>query len=81
MTPATAEILLAALALPDQERSELIEELLAAQPDPGGLPFDPSWLEEIRRRSAEIDGGGIATTSWEDVRARARARLQGEGGG
>lgn len=81
MSPATEEILHAALALPEQERSELIEELLAAQPDPDGPPFDPSWLEEIRRRSAEIDGGGIATASWEEVRARARGQLKGEGGG
>jgi putative addiction module component (TIGR02574 family) len=81
MSPATEEILRAALALPDDERTELIEELLASQPDPGDLPFDPTWLAEIQRRSAEIDGGGVTLTPWEVVRDRVRERVKGKAGG
>jgi putative addiction module component (TIGR02574 family) len=81
MSPATEEILQAALALPEQERTELIEALLAAQPNSGELPFDPMWLEEIHRRSAEIDGGGITLTSWAEVKYRVRHRVRDSAGG
>jgi Putative addiction module component len=81
MSPATEEILRAALALTESERSELIEELLAAEPGSGDLPFDPAWLDEIRRRSAEIDKGGIALTSWAEVRDRVGRRVKDDAGG
>jgi len=81
MSPATEEILRAALALSDHERTQLIEELLAYQPDSGDLPFDPMWLAEIQRRSAEIDGGGVILTPWAEVRGRVRERVKGEAGG
>jgi putative addiction module component (TIGR02574 family) len=81
MSPAIEEILRAALALPDHERTELIEELLASQPASGDLPFDPTWLGEIQRRSAEIDGGGVTLMPWAEVRDRVRDRVKGKAGG
>lgn len=81
MSPATEAIFRAALALPDQERTELIEELLALQPDSGDLPLDPAWLAEIQRRSAEIDKGEVISTPWEEVRDRVRERVNGKAGG
>jgi hypothetical protein len=81
MSPATKEILRAALALTESERSELIEELLAAEPGPRDLPFDPAWLDEIQRRSAEIDGGGITLKSWAELRDRVRRRVKDHAGG
>lgn len=77
MSPAIVEILRAALALTEEERTELIEELLAAQPHSGALPFDPAWLSEIQRRSAEIDDGRVTLTPWAEVRDRVRERVKG----
>lgn len=81
MGPATEEILRSAVALPEEERAELIEGLLAAQAEIGGLPFDPSWLEEIQKRSAQIDQGGVTLTSWEVVKNRVRERVRGNPSG
>lgn len=76
MSPATEEILRAALVLTQDERTELIEELLAARPDSGDLPFDPAWLSEIQRRSAEIDEGRVTLPPWAEVRDRVRERVR-----
>jgi putative addiction module component (TIGR02574 family) len=80
MSPATEDILRAALALTEEERTELIEELLAAKPESGDLPFDPAWLSEIQRRSAEIDEGRVTLTPWAEVRDRVRERVKGQAG-
>jgi putative addiction module component (TIGR02574 family) len=79
MRPATEQLLQAALALPEEERLELAEALLAShEHDPSsGLPFDPAWLGEIQRRSAEIEAGTVQSTPWPVVRERVRQRLAG----
>jgi hypothetical protein len=33
-------------------------------------PFDDSWLEEIRRHSAEYDTGSVQAIPWSDVKER-----------
>lgn len=81
MTSATEQILQAALALPEQERLELTEALLASEGHTSGLPFDPAWLVEIRRRSAEVESGSIPLTPWPVVRERVRRRLEGRSSG
>ncbi len=80
MSRATEEILRAALELTVEERFQLIEEHLAAQPDSGDLPFDPAWLGEIQRRSAEIDQGRVSLTPWMEVRDRVRERVKAQAG-
>lgn len=77
MSPATEQLLQAALALPEQERVELAEAILAGEDQPSDLLFDPAWLGEARRRSAEIDAGSVELTPWSIVRERVRRRLQG----
>lgn len=81
MTPATEQLLQAALALPEGERLELVEALLASQDQSSALPFDPAWLSEIRRRSAEIEAGTVQLTPWPVVRERVRRRLEGRSSG
>jgi putative addiction module component (TIGR02574 family) len=81
MNPATEDILRAALALPEDERTELVDALLAEQAHSGDLPFDPSWLTEIRRRSAELDAGNVQPTPWPEVRERVRRRVEGRSSG
>jgi putative addiction module component (TIGR02574 family) len=81
VSPATEELLQAALALPDEERMELVEALLATEGASGALPFDPAWLGEIRRRSAEIEDGSVQPVPWSVVRERVRQRLRGSSNG
>ena len=77
MSPATEQLLQAALTLPEEERLDLVDGLLAAQGHSSELPFDPAVLNEINRRSAEIESGSVQTTSWTVVRERVRRRLEG----
>ena len=77
MSPVAEQLLQAALALPEDERLELVEALLATQDSPGELPFDPAWLGELQRRSAEFEAGTVQLTPWPVVRERVRKRLEG----
>ena len=65
-------VLDAALALPDGDRVELVEAIIASLQPEDRPPFDESWREVIRRRSAEIRSGQIVPVSWEDVKQQAR---------
>jgi len=72
MSPVTEQLLQVILTLPDEERLELVEALLASQDQSSELPFDPAWLSEIQRRSAEIETGTVQLTPWPVVRERVR---------
>jgi putative addiction module component (TIGR02574 family) len=76
MRPGTERLFQAVLALPEEERSELIEALLVSQDQPDELPFDQEWLAEIQSRSAEVDSGSVQLTPWSIVRERVRQRLE-----
>ncbi len=69
----------AALALSDEEQLQLVAALVAAVDERGLRPFDDSWLEEIRRRSAEYDAGGVQPIPWAEVKERARRGATGRG--
>lgn len=73
MQPMTEQVLQAALALPGEERFQLIEALLAA--DQAQPPFDESWRAVIQRRSAEIDSGAVQEAPWSEVRQRLRRQV------
>jgi len=81
MSPATEQLFQAALTLPEEERLELIEALLASQDQSSELPFDPTWVTEIQRRSAEIEPGMVHLTPWPVVRERVRQRVEGRSNG
>ena len=81
MGPATEQLFQAALALPEEERLELVEALLAAQGHSNEPPFDAAWLSEIQRRSAEVEAGTVPLTPWPVVRERVRQRLEGRSSG
>jgi putative addiction module component (TIGR02574 family) len=76
MSPATGQLLRAVLTLPENERRELVEALLATQDAPGELPFDSGWLAEAQRRYAEVQAGAVNLIPWQVVQARARQRLE-----
>jgi putative addiction module component (TIGR02574 family) len=73
MLPITEQVLQSALALPSEERFQLIEALIATDQAPP--PFDESWRAVIQRRSAEIDAGAITEVPWSEVRQRLRRQV------
>jgi putative addiction module component (TIGR02574 family) len=72
MSQGVQDLLQAALALSDEEQLQLIAALTSAIDERGLRPFDVSWLEEIRRRSAEHDAGSVRPIPWAEVKERAR---------
>lgn len=74
----TAEQLLdAVLALPDEDRLEVTEALIASLQPSDQPPLDDSWLEVVRRRSAELRSGQVVGIPWEEVKRRAREKTGG----
>lgn len=70
------EILNAALALPLDERSELLNELRDSMTmggrDSAPPQFGPAFEQLLARRSAEIDAGTASYVTWEQMQERAR---------
>ena len=81
MSGAAKQILEAALKLPVEEREHLVEELAASLPnDFAGKDIEKAWLDEIGRRSDEIDAGTAELLDLADVRdqiAQRRTRRSG----
>lgn len=73
MLPTTEQLLQSALALPSEERFQLVEALIAVDQAPP--PFDESWRAVIQRRSAEIEAGTVAEVPWSEVRQRLRRQV------
>ena len=65
--------------LSDEERAELVVELLSALPYPGeevtGKVWEAAWAKEIDRRVREMKNGEPAL-SWPRVRSSIRASLR-----
>ncbi|HTU17637.1 MAG TPA: addiction module protein [Gemmataceae bacterium] len=75
---ATMENLLnTALTLPEQDRVELVEALIASLQPTDRPPFDESWREVIQRRSAELRSGQVAAVPWAEVKRQAREKAGG----
>ena len=72
-----------ALALPAEQRAELVVELLAsldddmsdADPD----EIDRAWGEEMQRRSAQIASGEVKTLTWDEVLDQVAASRRSRG--
>lgn len=65
-------VLNAALELPDGERVELVEAIMASLQPEHRPPFDESWRAVILKRSAELRSGQVAAIPWNEVKGRAR---------
>ena len=76
MAPSTQQLLKDALQLPDQQRAELVVELLDSLPlvEPGQERSDAQWLAEIERRAWAAQAGA-AGVSWEEARKQVLDRL------
>jgi putative addiction module component (TIGR02574 family) len=64
MNSATEQLFDAALALPDGDRVEFVEALIASLQPADRPPFDESWREVIRRRSNELRSGEVIPVPW-----------------
>ncbi|MFN8633513.1 MAG: addiction module protein [Chloroflexota bacterium] len=66
-----------AAKLPEAQRVELALAMLRSLDDDGDDPdeIERAWLDEISRRSAEIDRGEAQMIPGEEAIARLRARL------
>ena len=69
MAPSTQQLLKEALQLPDQQRAELVVQLLDSLPsaEPGQERSDTQWLAEVERR-ARAAQAGTAGVPWEEAR-------------
>jgi putative addiction module component (TIGR02574 family) len=65
-----------ALELSPEERVRLADHLLASVSEGVAADIDTAWDEELQRRLAELDAGGMDLVSVEDAVHRARAALR-----
>jgi len=76
MTTSTARVFDDALALPVEQRLELVDVLLGSL----NAPLDPGmerlWAEEVERRVAQIESGEAALVDGESAFAELRARYR-----
>jgi putative addiction module component (TIGR02574 family) len=64
-----------ALSLPEEERVHLVDALIASFDDSASVPLDYSWLEAIKKRTAEYEAGLVQLVPWDDVKEQVRARV------
>jgi Putative addiction module component len=74
MTNDVEELEAAVLALPEEARRRIAHALFASLEDDTG-PSD-AWLDEIERRSAQVDRGEVRLIGAEEAFARSRTRLR-----
>jgi len=68
------DILTNATQLPIDDRLRLIDDLASSVPDDHPPRLSPEWLEEVDRRSNEVDAGTVETESWSTIRNRLFAK-------
>jgi putative addiction module component (TIGR02574 family) len=77
MSTTAEQLLNAALALPEDDRFQLAEALIVSlQPD-DKPPFDESWREVVKRRSAELRSGQVSPIPWAEVKRLGREKAGG----
>ena len=59
-----------------EDRTHLVDLLLASVSDAESAEIDASWAEEIQRRAEAVRAGTAKTVSAEDVHAQARRLYQ-----
>ena len=76
----TQDIFKAATTLPDSERLQLIETLLATFDSPAGVSENTSaaWRRTASARAAEIDSGAVLPIPWDAVRKEGERRINHE---
>jgi putative addiction module component (TIGR02574 family) len=78
MTQETQELLQKALALPDEERAELVGNLISSLDSIIDEDVDIAWQQEVARRLEEVRSGSVKTVSWEEVQRKGNSLLHGK---
>ena len=65
-----------ALGLPEDQRAELVQELLLSLDAPSEDGIAQDWLDETGRRAKELDDGLVKPIPAEGVMQKARALLR-----
>ena len=68
MSPAAASLLNSAMSLPEAERLAIADALLSSVPEDATELDDVAFVEELRRRSEEMDIDPSAYIPWEEVK-------------
>ena len=76
MARAVADIEKDILALNNEDKIELLRTLLEELDGPADPGVEQAWLEEVQRRSRELDEGTVTAIPADEVFARARAALK-----
>jgi len=76
MARAVAEIEEEIRALAPAEQERLLRALLEELEGPADPDVQRAWLEEVQRRSRELDEGAVKPIPADEVLARARAELE-----
>ncbi len=71
MSPTSEQLFTSAMTLPESERLDLAEALLAASEPPAPALRGDAWVAELSRRGGQIDSGEALLSSWTDVKERA----------
>lgn len=80
MTDHVQTLLREALSLSEQERADLVAELLVSLEGPaegGNAAVDPAWAEELERRARRVLAGGASGEDWGEIRDRVARALTG----
>lgn len=78
MTQEATEVLQRALALSEEERAELASTLIDSLDTVLDPNAESAWQEEIARRAEELRSGKMNSVSWQTVREKGRAILNGK---
>ena len=65
-----------ALSLPVSERADLAGSLIESLDDTQDESVEAAWDEEVARRMADIDSGGVKPVSLEEARRRLLSALE-----
>jgi Putative addiction module component len=79
MVRAITEIEAEIRSLSPQAQERLLHVLLEELDGPPDANAEAAWLEEVQRRSRELDGGLVETISAQEVFAKLRKRLKAHG--
>ena len=77
MTRPAKEIVDAAIKLTENDRLQIVEELLASLEPESDENVDAAWAAEVERRSIEIQQGAVRPIPWSEVKSQARERVRG----
>lgn len=64
------------LGLPEQERAELMHDVIASLDGAGDDGVEEAWAEDITRRVREIETGAVQTVDAAEVMRRIAAKVR-----